>query len=115
MLETKYDFKKVEDNKYDFWLENHLFESGNKDKTPFTIVIPPPNVTGNLHLGHALNGSIQDVIIRYKRMCGYDTLWLPGMDHAAIATEAKVVNRLKEKGINKYSLGREGFLEECWK
>lgn len=115
MLETKYDFKKVENNKYDFWLKNHLFEDRAKDKTPFTIVMPPPNITGNLHLGHALNGSIQDVIIRYKKMSGYDALWLPGMDHAAIATEAKVVYRLKTKGINKHSLGREGFLEECWK
>lgn len=96
-------------------MKSHLFEAGDKSKEPFTIVIPPPNVTGNLHLGHALNTSIQDTIIRYKKMKGFDTLWLPGMDHAAIATEAKVVNRLKEQGINKYELGREGFLKECWK
>ena len=115
MLETRYNPKTVEEGKYQRWLDNGYFKSGNLAKEPFTIVIPPPNVTGNLHLGHALNGSIQDVIIRYKKMQGYDTLWLPGMDHAAIATEAKVVNRLKGNGINKYELGREDFLKECWK
>ena len=115
MLEKKYNHKEVENGKYDAWMKSHLFEAGDKSKEPFTIVIPPPNVTGNLHLGHALNTSIQDTIIRYKKMKGFDTLWLPGMDHAAIATEAKVVNRLKEQGINKYELGREGFLKECWK
>ena len=115
MLDKKYNHKAVENGKYDAWMKSHLFEAGDKSKEPFTIVIPPPNVTGNLHLGHALNTSIQDTIIRYKKMKGFDTLWLPGMDHAAIATEAKVVNRLKEQGINKYELGREGFLKECWK
>ena len=115
MLDKKYNHKEVENGKYDAWMKSHLFEAGDKSKEPFTIVIPPPNVTGNLHLGHALNTSIQDAIIRYKKMKGFDTLWLPGMDHAAIATEAKVVNRLKEQGINKYELGREGFLKECWK
>ena len=115
MLDKKYNHKEVENGKYDAWMKSHLFEAGDKSKEPFTIVIPPPNVTGNLHLGHALNTSIQDTIIRYKKMKGFDTLWLPGMDHAAIATEAKVVNRLKEQGINKYELGREGFLKECWK
>lgn len=115
MLEKKYNHKEVENGKYDAWMKSHLFEAGDKSKEPFTIVIPPPNVTGNLHLGHALNTSLQDAIIRYKKMKGFDTLWLPGMDHAAIATEAKVVNRLKEQGINKYELGREGFLKECWK
>ncbi len=115
MLDKKYNHKDVEDKKYDSWKKKKVFEAGDKTKDPFCIVIPPPNVTGNLHLGHALNGSIQDVIIRYKKMQGYDCLWLPGMDHAAIATEAKVVNRLKENGINKYELGREGFLKECWK
>ena len=115
MLETRYNPKAVEQDKYQRWLDNGYFKSGNLAKEPFTIVIPPPNVTGNLHLGHALNGSIQDVIIRYKKMQGFDTLWLPGMDHAAIATEAKVVNRLKGNGINKYELGREDFLKECWK
>ena len=115
MLDKKYNHKEVEKNKYKSWKEKGYFDAGDKSKEPFCIVIPPPNVTGNLHLGHALNGSIQDVIIRYKKMQGYDCLWLPGMDHAAIATEAKVVNRLKKNGINKYELGRDGFLEECWK
>lgn len=115
MLNDKYDFKKVEEGKYDFWLSKNYFECGDKRKEPFSIVIPPPNVTGNLHLGHALDTSLQDVIIRYKKLCGYDTLWLPGMDHAAIATESKVVNKLKNEGIDKYELGREKFLEECWK
>ena len=115
MLDKKYDHKEVEKNKYNIWKEKGYFASGNDlSKKPFCVVIPPPNVTGNLHLGHALNGSIQDVIVRYKRMDGYDTLWLPGMDHAAIATEAKVVNRLKRKGMDKYEIGREKFLEECW-
>ena len=115
MLDKKYDHKEVEKNKYNTWKEKGYFASGNDlSKKPFCVVIPPPNVTGNLHLGHALNGSIQDVIVRYKRMDGYDTLWLPGMDHAAIATEAKVVNRLKRKGMDKYELGREKFLDECW-
>ena len=116
MLDKKYDHKKVEENKYITWKEKGYFKAGNDlAKKPFCVVIPPPNVTGNLHLGHALNGSIQDVIVRYKRMNNYDVLWLPGMDHAAIATEAKVVNRLKEQGINKYELGRDKFLDECWK
>ncbi len=115
MLDKKYNHKEVEEGKYDFWLKNHVFDSGDKSKDPFCIVIPPPNVTGNLHLGHALNGSIQDVIIRYKKMQGFDTLWLPGMDHAAISTEAKVVAKLKGQGIDKYELGRDKFLEECWK
>ena len=115
MLDKKYNHKQVEEGKYDFWLKSHAFDSGDKSKDPFCIVIPPPNVTGNLHLGHALNGSIQDAIIRYKRMKGFDTLWLPGMDHAAISTEAKVVDRLKKQGVDKYELGREGFLKECWK
>ncbi len=115
MLNDKYDFKKIEEGKYDFWLKNNYFECGDKRKEPFSIVIPPPNVTGNLHLGHALDTSLQDVIIRYKKLCGYDTLWLPGMDHAAIATESKVVNKLKKENIDKYELGRDKFLEECWK
>ncbi len=115
MLDKKYNHKEVEEGKYDFWIKSHAFDSGDKSKDPFCIVIPPPNVTGNLHLGHALNGSIQDAIIRYKKMKGFDTLWLPGMDHAAIATEAKVVDRLKKQGIDKYELGRDDFLKECWK
>ncbi|MBO5095570.1 MAG: valine--tRNA ligase [Bacilli bacterium] len=114
MLETKYDHLSVEKNKYENWKEKGYFKCGNKSKNPYAIVIPPPNVTGKLHLGHAYNGSIQDAIIRYKRMQGFDTLWLPGMDHAAIATEAKVVKRLKDQGIDKYEYGRENFLNACW-
>ena len=114
MLETKYNHKTVEEQKYETWKKNGYFNAGDKDKKPYCIVIPPPNVTGKLHIGHAYNVSIQDAIIRYKRMQGFDTLWLPGMDHAAIATEAKVVKRLKDQGINKYEYGREKFLEACW-
>lgn len=113
-METKYNHQKVEENKYNNWKEKGYFNSGDKSKPPFCIVIPPPNVTGKLHLGHAMNVSIQDIIIRYKRMQGFDCLWLPGMDHAAIATEAKVVKRLKDKGIDKYEYGRDNFLSACW-
>lgn len=115
MLEKKYDHKKTEQEKYNIWKENGYFKADNtSDKTPFCVVIPPPNVTGKLHIGHAYDTAIQDAIIRYKRMQGFDTLWLPGMDHAAIATEAKVVKKLKEEGIDKYKYGREKFLEACW-
>ena len=115
MLDKKYDFNKCEQGKYEKWLEKDYFKCDEKsDKKPFAIVLPPPNVTGVLHLGHAWDVALQDIIIRYKKMEGYDTLWLPGMDHAAIATEAKVVKRLKDKGINKYEYGREKFLEACW-
>ncbi len=114
MLETKYNHKKVEEKKYEKWLDKGYFLSGDKTKTPFSMVLPPPNVTGKLHLGHAWDVTIQDIIARYKRMDGYDVLWLPGMDHAAIATEAKVVAKLKEEGINKYEIGREGFLKKAW-
>ena len=115
MLDKKYNHEEVEKGKYEKWLNKEYFkcdENGNKE--PFCIVLPPPNVTGVLHLGHAWDVTLQDIIIRYKKMEGYDTLWLPGMDHAAIATEAKVVKRLKDKGINKYEYGREKFLEACW-
>ncbi len=115
MLDKKYNHQIVEEGKYQFWLDNKLFESGDVSKEPFCIVIPPPNVTGNLHLGHAWDNTLQDIIIRYKKMDGFDTLWLPGMDHAAIATESKVVAKLKKEGINKYEIGREEFLKECWK
>ena len=115
MLDKKYDHKSVEEGKYNFWKNNGYFECDPKSsKTPYTIVLPPPNVTGVLHLGHALDVSLQDIIIRYKKMQGFDTLWLPGMDHAAIATEAKVVKRLKDKGINKYEYGRDNFVNACW-
>ena len=114
MLDTKYNHIEVEKGKYKEWKEKGYFKCGDKSKKPFSIVLPPPNVTGILHIGHAYNVSIQDAIIRYKRMMGFDTLWLPGMDHAAIATEAKVVKRLKDQGIDKYEYGREKFLEACW-
>ena len=115
MMDKKYNHEKVECGKYDYWMEKGYFKSGDKNKKPFCIVLPPPNVTGVLHLGHALDVALQDAIIRYKRMEGYDTLWLPGMDHAAIATEAKVVKRLKDNGKDKYKIGRDEFLDECWK
>jgi valyl-tRNA synthetase len=117
MLEKKYNHKIVEEGKYEYWKEKNCFKSGNLNKKPYCIVIPPPNVTGKLHLGHAWDTTIQDILIRYKRMCGYDALWLPGTDHAAIATEVKVINRLKDRGVDKYELGREKFLKECfvWK
>jgi len=115
MLDKKYNHLLVEENRYENWMSKGYFECGDTSKKPYSIVIPPPNVTGKLHLGHAWDTALQDIIIRFKRMQGYDCLWLPGTDHAAIATEAKVVNRLKEQGINKYELGREGFLKECFK
>lgn len=115
MLDKKYDHKKTEEGKYKKWKERGYFKSNLKSgKKPYSIVIPPPNVTGKLHLGHAYDTTIQDIIIRYKRMQGFDTLWLPGMDHAAIATEAKVVKKLKDEGINKYEYGRDNFLKACW-
>ena len=114
-LEKKYNSKLTEEGKYEKWLKKDYFKCDEKsDRKPFMMVLPPPNVTGVLHLGHAWDVTIQDIIIRYKKMEGYDTLWIPGMDHAAIATEAKVVERLKEKGINKYDYGREKFLDACW-
>jgi len=115
MLETKYNHKIVEEGKYAKWKSSGYFKSDNTSTKPhYCIVIPPPNVTGKLHLGHAYDTAIQDIIIRYKRMQGFDTLWLPGMDHAAIATEAKVVKKLKDSGIDKYEYGRDNFLSSCW-
>jgi len=114
VLEKKYNHKLVEKNKYEEWKNKNYFVAGDTSKKPFCIVLPPPNVTGKLHLGHAWDVTLQDIIIRYKRMEGYDCLWLPGMDHAAIATEAKVVKRLKGKGLDKHEVGREKFIEECW-
>ena len=114
-LDKKYNHEEVEKNKNDFWLNKGYYKCDPKsNKKPFSIVLPPPNVTGVLHLGHAWDVTLQDIIIRYKKMEGYDTLWLPGMDHAAIATEAKVVKKLKDEGINKYEYGREKFLDSCW-
>ena len=115
MLDKKYNHIEVEKGKYNKWKEKGYFKADPKStKTHYSMVIPPPNVTGKLHIGHAYDTAIQDAIIRYKRMQGFDTLWLPGMDHAAIATEARVVKRLKEQGIDKYEYGREKFLKACW-
>jgi len=113
-LKPKYDFKEVEEGRYEIWLKNNYFKTGDLKKKPFTIVIPPPNVTGKLHLGHAWDNTLQDIIIRRKRMQGYDALYLPGMDHAGIATQAKVDERLKTQGISRYDLGREAFLKTAW-
>ena len=113
-LKPKYDHQEVEQGLYDFWLEKDYFKATGKKEVPFTIVIPPPNVTGKLHLGHAWDGTLQDIIIRRKRMQGFDALFLPGMDHAGIATQAKVDERLKQMGKNRYEIGREGFLEQAW-
>ena len=113
-LATKYDHTTVENGKYDHWISKGYFRAGDKSKDPFTIVIPPPNVTGKLHLGHAWDNTLQDIIARYKRLKGYDMLYLPGMDHAGIATQAKVDQRLKSQGISRYDLGREKYLEKAW-
>ena len=115
MLDKKYDHKIVEENKYDFWKDNGFFEAGkDKSKVPFCVVIPPPNVTGKLHLGHAWDTTLQDIMVRYKRMDGYDALWLPGMDHAGIATQAKVDKKLKEQGIKPREMDREEWLKVAW-
>ncbi|MBP5342627.1 valine--tRNA ligase [bacterium] len=113
-LKPKYDHLEVEKGKYQEWLKKDLFKSGDKSRDPFTIVIPPPNVTGILHIGHAYDFSLQDIIIRRKRMQGYDCMYLPGMDHAGIATQAKVDKKLKDQGISRYDIGREKFLEVAW-
>ena len=114
MLENKYDHIKVEENIYEDWLEKGYFIAGDLSKKPYCVVIPPPNVTGKLHLGHSWDNTLQDIITRYKRMCGFDTLYLAGMDHAGIATQAKVEERLKQQGISRYDLGREQFLQQAW-
>lgn len=114
-LSPKYNPAEVEAGRYQSWLDQDVFKpSGNPDAKPYSIVIPPPNVTGKLHLGHAWDTTLQDIIIRHKRMQGFDTLWLPGMDHAGIATQAKVEERLREQGVTRYDLGREKFLEKVW-
>ncbi|XJZ26385.1 valine--tRNA ligase [Bacillota bacterium Lsc_1132] len=115
-MPTKYDPQTIEKGRYDWWLEGKFFEAkGEADKQPYTVVIPPPNVTGKLHLGHAWDTTLQDIITRMKRMQGYDVLWLPGMDHAGIATQAKVEQKLRDEGKSRYDLGREKFVEETWK
>ncbi|MCW1926984.1 valine--tRNA ligase [Bhargavaea beijingensis] len=115
-LPTKYDPQSIERGRYEWWVNGKFFEAQPESgKEPYTIVIPPPNVTGKLHLGHAWDTTLQDILIRMKRMQGYDALWLPGMDHAGIATQAKVEGKLREEGKSRYDLGRETFLEESWK
>jgi valyl-tRNA synthetase len=115
-MPTKYDPGSIEKGRYQWWLEGKFFEAKNDlEKEPYTIVIPPPNVTGKLHLGHAWDTALQDILTRMKRMQGYDVLWLPGMDHAGIATQAKVDEKLRNQGISRYDLGREKFVEETWK
>lgn len=114
-LEKNYNPSQIEEAQYQKWMDKKYFHAQvNRDKKPFTIVMPPPNVTGQLHMGHALDNTMQDILTRYKRMQGYETLWQPGTDHAAIATEVKVTERLKSQGIDKEELGREGFLEKAW-
>ncbi|MBS4216990.1 valine--tRNA ligase [Bacillus sp. FJAT-49711] len=115
-MPTKYEPQSIEKGRYDWWLEGKFFEAKNDlEKEPYTIVIPPPNVTGKLHLGHAWDTTLQDILTRMKRMQGYNVLWLPGMDHAGIATQAKVEEKLREEGKTRYDLGREKFLEETWR
>ncbi|WLR44093.1 valine--tRNA ligase [Bacillus carboniphilus] len=115
-IPKKYDPNTIEKNRYDFWVNGKFFEATNDDtKTPYTVVIPPPNVTGKLHLGHAWDTTLQDITTRIKRMQGYDVLWLPGMDHAGIATQAKVEGKLRKEGKSRYDLGRENFVKETWK
>lgn len=118
-MQKTYDPKDFEERIYKAWMDHGAFTPDReKDqaegKKPFTIVMPPPNVTGNLHMGHAMNNTLQDILIRFKRLKGYSALWVPGTDHASISTEVKVVERLREQGKTKESLGREKFLEEAW-
>lgn len=114
-LTTVYDPKKVEQKWYRFWMENNCFQAPvQREKVPFSIVMPPPNVTGSLHLGHALDNTLQDILTRWRRMQGYNALWLPGTDHAGIATQARVEEDLSKEGLSKYDLGRESFLKRVW-
>ena len=113
MYNDKYIHTEVENRIYKYWEKNNLFKP-KKNIKKFSIVIPPPNVTGSLHMGHALNNSLQDLLIRFHRMNGYETLWQPGTDHAGIATQAVVEKKLLEKGIDKNQIGREKFIKEVW-
>ncbi len=114
MLDKRYSPKEVEQGKYEKWVKAGYFTAGDLSKKPFSIVIPPPNVTGKLHLGHAWDVTIQDIIVRYKKMQGYDVCWLPGMDHAGIATQAKVMARLVSEGVDVTKISREEFLKKAW-
>lgn len=112
-LNDRFNPKEFEDEIYKNWIDKKYFKpSGDKTKESYSIVMPPPNITGKLHMGHALDETLQDILIRYKRMCGYNTLWVPGTDHAAIATEAKIVEKLKKEGISKDNLGRVRFFRK---
>ncbi|MCX7774376.1 MAG: class I tRNA ligase family protein, partial [Clostridia bacterium] len=114
-IEKTYDPKQVEEKLYSNWMDKNYFHAVvDADKEPFTIVIPPPNITGQLHMGHALDNTMQDILIRMKRMQGYSALWLPGTDHASIATEVKIVEKMAKEGITKEDIGREGFLKRAW-
>ncbi len=114
-LAKQYDPSEVEDRTYKFWCDNKYFHAEvNPEKKPYTIVIPPPNITGQLHMGHALDNTLQDILIRWRRMQGYEALWLPGTDHASIATEAKIVEAMRKEGVTKDDIGRDGFLERAW-
>ena len=114
-LEKNYNPSEIEGRLYRKWLDNKYFHAQvNKDKKPFTIVMPPPNITGQLHMGHALDNTLQDILIRFKRMQGYEALWVPGTDHASIATEAKIVEAMRKEGITKEEIGRDEFLKRAW-
>lgn len=113
-LEKNYNPADIEQRLYDKWENNKYFHAEvDRSKKPFTIVMPPPNITGQLHMGHALDNTIQDILIRTKRMQGYEALWVPGTDHASIATEAKIVEKMREEGVTKEDLGREKFLDRA--
>ncbi|MBQ2453974.1 MAG: class I tRNA ligase family protein, partial [Lachnospiraceae bacterium] len=114
-LAKTYDPSGIEERLYQKWVDKKYFHAeADRSKKPFTIVMPPPNITGQLHMGHALDNTMQDILTRFKRMQGYNALWQPGTDHASIATEVRIISTLKEQGITKEDLGREGFLEKCW-
>mgnify|MGYP004631907605 CR=1 FL=1 len=114
-MNKTYNPQDFEERIYKEWVDKGYFTAHpNREKIPFTIVMPPPNITGKLHMGHALDNTLQDTLCRYKRMKGFEVLWQPGTDHAAIATEVKVINKLKAEGKDKHELGREGFLKEAW-
>ena len=114
-LEKNYNPSEIEGRLYQKWLDNKYFHAEvNRDKKPFTIVMPPPNITGQLHMGHALDNTLQDILIRFKRMQGYEALWVPGTDHASIATEAKIVEAMRKEGVTKEELGRDAFLKRAW-
>src|SRR5690554_951577 len=113
-IATKFNPAEIESQWYKHWMEKKYFNSKPDNREPYTVVIPPPNVTGILHMGHMLNNTIQDILVRRARMMGYNACWVPGTDHASIATEAKVVEKLRDEGIDKQSLTREEFLEHAW-